>query len=293
VTEDETRRGETPRILLEAVRFRYPEAGVVALDDLSMTVDPGQVVGVIGRNGAGKSTLARLLVGLLRPTAGVVMIGDLDTRAHRVQRLAADIGYVFQNPGHQLVARTVAEELAFGPRNLGCTAEDVAARVRDAAAFFGLEDVLGSHPYRLVFPLRKLVGIAAVFTMRPGVFVLDEPTTGQDQRTVRVIERLIRRLAERGHTVICLTHDMPLVAGATDRVLVLSEGRLVADGPPRAVFADPVAMAGAGLVPPQVTTLSMQLPGRAGRPPALSVAELVAELRDGIAVPAGPLVRGS
>ena len=144
---------------------------------------------------------------------------------------------------------------------------------------FGLHDVLTTSPHRLPFPVRKLVGIASVLTMRPRVLVLDEPTTGQDVRTTRRIAELIGRQRAAGTTVVCASHDLSLVAAVADRVVVLRGGTVVADGPPRSVIADGEAMAAAGLTPPQITELSLAMPGRAGRPGALSVHELVEEVR--------------
>ncbi len=265
-------------ISIRDVRFVYRPPGLVALDGLSVEITAGSVVAVVGQNGAGKTTLAKLLNGLLRPALGSVIVDGLDTAKHPVQVLARHVGFVFQHPNHQLFARTVGDELAFGPRNLGCTTDEVAERVAEAVDEYGLADLLDRHPYRLSFPLRKLVSIASVVTMCPRVLVLDEPTTGQDHQTGDMIARRIQALRESGTTVVCVTHDMPLVAAVADRVLVLAAGRLVADGTPRAVFSDRASMAAAHLVPPQIARLSLEMPGRVGRPAALSVAELASEL---------------
>ncbi len=271
-------------ISLRDARYVYPHGRVVALDGLTVDVRPGAIVGVMGPNGSGKTTFSKLLNGLLRPTSGSVVVAGRDTAAHPVRALAAQVGYVFQNPNHQLFTPTVAEELAFGPRNIGCSPGDVAERVAEAVEFFGLEAILKVHPYRISFPLRKLVAIASIFTMRPRVFVLDEPTTGQDHRTTKVIDRLILKLGERGDTVICVSHDMPLIANVAERALVMAAGRLVADGTPRQVFSDRSVMERSQLTPPQISRLSARLPGRQDRPVALSVAELVGEVRDGRAM---------
>jgi len=265
---------------LHDARYVYAHGNVVALDGLTVRIGAGEVVGVMGQNGSGKTTFTKLLNGLLKPTSGAVVVDGLDTRQHSVQSMAAHVGYVFQNPNHQLFATTVAEELAFGPRNIGCTPEEVQERVEEAVAFFDLGAILPLHPYRISFPLRKLVGIASIFTMRPRVFVLDEPTTGQDHRTTSVIDRLIRRLGERGDTVICVSHDMPLIAHVTARAMVMWNGKLIADGTPREVFMDTSAMVRTHLTPPQITQLSTRMPGRASRPAVLSVAELVAEAQE-------------
>ena len=267
-----------PIVAVQDVRFAYG-TGVVALDGVSLEVERESVVGLIGANGSGKTTLGKHLNGLLRPSSGRVIVDGVDTSRRSIQALARTVGFVFQNPGHQLFARTVADELAYGPRNLGISPEEVDARVGSVAAALGLHDVLTTSPHRLPFPVRKLVGIASVLTMRPRVLVLDEPTTGQDERTTRRIAELIGRQRADGTTVVCASHDLSLVAAVADRVVVLRDGTVVADGPPRSVIADGEAMAAAGLTPPQITELSLAMPGRAGRPGALSVHELVEEVR--------------
>jgi energy-coupling factor transporter ATP-binding protein EcfA2 len=269
-----------PIAVIEDIRFSYGRReGVLALDGVSLELERGSVLGLIGGNGSGKTTLARHLNGLLRPSTGRVMVEGLDTARHDVRVLARHVGYVFQNPSHQLFARTVAEELAFGPRNLECSPEEVDGRVGAAAETLGLTDVLQAHPRRLPFPLRKLVAIAAVLTMRPSLLVLDEATIGQDDRMARRIADLIHELRDGGTTVVCATHDLALVAGVADRLVVLRDGRVVADDTPRTVLSDRALMAATGLTPPQITQLSLSMPDRVGRPAALSIDELVAEVR--------------
>ncbi|MES2210898.1 MAG: ABC transporter ATP-binding protein [Chloroflexota bacterium] len=271
--------GAGPILSVRNARYVYPRGDVVALEEISVDVPVGQSLGIVGQNGSGKTTLTKLMNGLLRPTSGSVIVDDLDTARHPVQVLAAHVGYVFQNPNHQLFAPTVADELAFGPRNIGVPEAEIAERVAEATEFFRLGDILTLHPYRISFPLRKLVGIASIFTMRPKVFILDEPTTGQDHRTTNTINRLIHELVDRGSTVICVAHDMPLLADVSERLIVMWNARLIADGTPREVFADRAVMERTHLAPPQITQFSMQLPGREGRAPALSLDELVAEYR--------------
>jgi energy-coupling factor transport system ATP-binding protein len=267
-----------PAISIEDVRYVYPDGGIVALDGVSLVVDRGSVVGLVGQNGSGKTTLAKHLNGLLRPTAGRVVVDGLDTSRHRVQVLAGHVGFAFQNPNHQLFARTVADELAYGPRNLGLPSTEVDARVMRIAATLGLT-TLAAHPYRLPFPMRKLVTVAAVLTMRPAILVLDEPTTGLDHRTSRRVLDLIRGLRDEGTTIVCVSHDLALFAEIADRIVVLDGGRVAADGRPREVLSDRAALAATGLRPPQITRLSLAMPDRAGRPGVLTVAELVTELR--------------
>ncbi len=249
-------------------------------------------VGIAGPNGSGKSTLARLMQGLLRPASGTVTVDGLDTARTPVRRLAAHAGYVAQNPNHQLFASTVAAEMAFGPRNLGLPAAEVDARVADAARRLGLEDVLDRHPYHLGRARRKLVTIASVLAMRTPVLILDEPSTAQDHRTSEIVGRLVRELRDAGTAVVCISHDVRLLADVADRLVVLDAGRTIADAAPRAVFADAAIMRRAGLRPPQVTRLALRLDGPARPWAALSVDEVAAALREGRArIPAADPAR--
>jgi energy-coupling factor transport system ATP-binding protein len=268
-----------PIVSVRGVSFAYARGASPVLDGIDLEVHAGEVVGIAGQNGSGKSTLAKLVNGLLRPTGGAVVVDGIATAGHSARTLAAHVGYAFQDPGHQLFARTVADELAFGPRNLGLPEAEVDARVADAARRLGLERVLDRHPRHLGPGERKLVAIGSVVTMQPPVLILDEPTTGQDHRTATSLAHLIVELRDGGTTVVCIAHDMPLLADVADRLVVLAGGRVVADAAPREVFADAGTMAAAGLAAPQVTRLSQRLPRSEGPWPALSVAELAGALR--------------
>jgi energy-coupling factor transport system ATP-binding protein len=277
-----------PAIEIRGVVYAYERGGPRAVDDVSLDVPSGQLVAVAGPNGSGKTTLARLLNGLLLPTAGTVVVDGLETARYPVRALAARVGFAFQDPNQQLFARTVAQELAFGPRNLGVGTDEVRARVAETAARLGLEPLLGEHPRRLGPGLRKLVSIAAVLTMRTPIVVLDEPTTGQDHRTAGSVVALVRELRAAGTTVVCVTHDTSFLAEVADRIVVLVGGRIVADGAPAAVFADERTLAAARLEPPQVARLARRL--GLGDGPVLSVDDLAASLRRAglVAPPATP-----
>src|SRR5262249_10946142 len=150
--------------------------------------------------------------GLLRPSSGKLLVMGDDSAGRPVYELAKHVGYVFQNPNHQLFSTSVRAELEFGPTNLGLPAGEVQKRVEDAIAFFDLAALLERHPYRLAFPLRKLVAMASIYSMGPQVFVLDEPTTGQDHEGFNIVRRLVGRLREQQKTVVIVSHDMALLA---------------------------------------------------------------------------------
>jgi energy-coupling factor transport system ATP-binding protein len=237
----------------------YPIGEVTAVKNVNLEISPGEIIGVIGQNGSGKTTLVKHFNGLLKPTKGSVMIGGNETTPLSIQELSSRVGYVYQNPNHQLFARTVEDELEFGPRNLGVSEEEIIERKEQAVEFFGIQDLRKLHPYRIGFPLRKLVGMATIYTMRPDVFILDEPTTGQDHITTRKVYRLIERLREEGATVLCVAHDMILLAEVVDRMLVMRGGELIADATPQEVFSDYELMSSTHLTPPQITELSLRL----------------------------------
>jgi energy-coupling factor transport system ATP-binding protein len=259
-------------------RYVYPTGNVVALGGVDLRVEQGEIIGIIGQNGSGKTTLTKLFNGLLKPTSGSVIINGIDAAKHTVQQMAAHVGYVFQNPNHQLFARTVQAELEFGPRNIGVPDDEIAVRVAEAVEFFGLQDVIEEHPYRVSFPIRKLVGIASIVAMRPSIIIFDEPSTGQDHNTTQIINDLMRRLREEGTTVVCVSHDMPLLADVVERVIVMKSTEIIADATPREVFADKALMARTNLQAPQVTEIALQTVVPLGGPVALTPAELAADI---------------
>lgn len=259
-------------------RYVYPNGQVVALDGVDLRVEHGEILGIIGQNGSGKTTLTKLFNGLLKPSSGRVVVNGIDTNGRSVQEMAAHVGYVFQNPNHQLFARTVQAELEFGARNLGVPEDEIAERVAQAVEFFGLREVIDEHPYRVSFPIRKLVGIASIVAMRPSIIIFDEPSTGQDHNTTQVINDLLRKLREQGTTVICVSHDMPLLADVVERVVVMKSAQVIADASPREVFADKALMARTNLQAPQITEIALQTVVPLGGPVALTPQELATDI---------------
>ena len=253
-----------PLVVVERVSFRYdedaaPDRRPFALRDVDLTLSRGEIVALIGRNGSGKTTLARHLNGLLKPVSGWVLVGGEDTRRTTVARLATRVGYAFQNPDHQLFAATVADDVGFGPRNLGLLPPAVERRVATALAALGLEAFAGHHPLLLGHGTRRLVALAGVLALGTDVLVLDEPTVGLDRRASERVLKVLHERRLQGGGALIITHDLALAAAHATRIALLCDGELIADGPPRAILTDAALLAQAGLAPPAVTRLARAL----------------------------------
>lgn len=245
-------------IEVSELTFRY-EDGTPALRGIDFVAEEGEFIALIGQNGAGKTTFAKALGGLLRPTTGRVVVDGIDTARKRViKELVRRIGYVFQNPDHQLFNNNVYDEIAYGPRNLGIDDPERDRIVREAAAVAGVRDALFTeHPFFLTKGLRQRVAIASTLAMRPKAIIVDEPTTGQDYRQSADIMNFLTRLwRDEGHTIIIVTHEMPIVAAYAQRVVALCEGRILLDGTTRNVFSRPEELRRTFVKPPQVTRLA-------------------------------------
>lgn len=272
-----------PAIELQSVTFFYtpsPEEASVsragpALQEVTLQVPTGQFVAIVGPNGSGKTTLARHLVGLLRAHKGKVVINGTPVGSRAVGDLAREVGYVFQNPDHQIFAATVRDEVAFGLRNQGLTGRGLAKRVDDALAAYGLADFAEVPPAVLGYGLRRLVTVASTWAMRPLIWVLDEPTTGLDARHIKTLIDSMTALNRAGHTIMLISHDLRLVAETAQRVVVLEKGKLVLDGSTRQIMAAADALARYDLRPPPITRLSAQLAPIGFPHPVLTVEEFL------------------
>lgn len=245
-------------IQIDNLHFTYP-SGVEALRGVSLTIEAGEQVAIVGQNGAGKTTLVRHLNGLLWPTSGTVRIGDWLTRDSSVAKLAARVGYVFQNPDDQLFKGHVRDEVKFGPTNLGFVPERVETLVDEALTLLELSEKAQVNPYDLTPTWRKRVAIAAILAMDTPIIVLDEPTTGQDHRSVQHLAGLIGHLRAQGKTVIAISHDIDFVAENFARIVVMGQGRVLLDGPAETVFTQEELLGSTYVQPPQLTRLASRL----------------------------------
>lgn len=262
----------TDALRLDAVTFAYGDTPV--LREVSLALAPGARVALLGRNGAGKSTLIRLVTGLLRPAAGAVWVGDWDTRDRTPEALAHRVGTLFQHADQQLFARTLREDVAFGPRALGYDAERCARLTARALDHLELTPLADQHPYDLPPPLRKLAALAGTLASEPRLLLLDEPTAGLDRALKERVGRAIAERAAGGAAVLVVTHDLAFAAETLDRALVLDGGRLVCDEPLHDLLGAPERLAPLGLMPPPLVALSLAvgLPGAPIRASAVAAA---------------------
>jgi len=251
---------KTGIITIESISFTYPPpTKVQALKNVSMNVEAGEFVALIGQNGSGKTTLAKCISGFLKPTKGTIRINGRDTRNMRTSELAQEVGYVFQNPDHQLFKESVYDEVAFGLRNIGTPREEIEKKVREVLERLHLWEFKGLHPFRLGKGQRQRVAISAILAMEPEILVIDEPTTGQDRKEARVIMDLTRDLNKEGVTALVITHAMNLVAEYTKRTVALCDGQVLIDGPTREVFRQIDLLSHTFVQPPQITMLGEAL----------------------------------
>ena len=245
-------------IEIKDLHHTYP-AGVKALNGITLSIETGEQVAIVGQNGAGKTTLVKHLNGLLQPTSGSVLIGDWDTTKYQVAKLATRVGYVFQNPDEQLFTKTVYQEVSFGPKNLGYESEKFEALVEDALKLTELTDQKETNPYDLSPTWRKMVALASIIAMDTPIIIFDEPTTGQDAANIARMADAIAILRERGKTIITITHDIDFCAENFERVIALSKGEVLLDGPANEVLGQEDILAQTYVDPPQLTRLGLRL----------------------------------
>jgi energy-coupling factor transport system ATP-binding protein len=237
-----------PILTFENVRYRYSTYSEEILHGISCQVRRGETIALLGPNGSGKTTLVKQALGLLRPGKGSVRLYGEDTRNLSVAELASRIGYVFQSPGAMLFAPTVRKEVGFGPENLRFSPERLNSSVRQAEKALNVAQFEERSPFSLSFGQQKRVAIASVLAMQGKILLLDEPTAGQDYRSYISFMEYLRSLPELD-ALLFITHDLDLALRFTQRVFLLKEGNLVADGPPLEVLADPALLESCNLRP--------------------------------------------
>jgi energy-coupling factor transport system ATP-binding protein len=241
-------------IEVKDVHFTYP-TGVKALKGVSLTIREGEFVAIMGSNGAGKTTLVKHFNGLLKPTSGEVFVDGVNTRKVSIASLSRKVGFVFQNPDHQLFCETAEEEIAFALRNFGFDGKTVESRVTWALNLLGLTQYRQTSPFMLSGGERKRLALASVLAWDPKVVVLDEPTIGQDYEQKERLRQFIVQLNAQGKTVIVVTHDVEFVADCAPRVVLMADGEIIADGEAKEILTDKELTFKASIVPPQITQI--------------------------------------
>ena len=242
------------------------QSGVKALDGVSLSVEKDELVGIVGENGAGKTTLAKHINGLLRPSVGSVTVDGIDTRQVSTARLARKVGIAFQNPDHQLFSDTVENEITFALKNFGFDGPLIEKRLDWALSFFGLGEYRKSSPLVLSGGEKKRLTLASILAWDPDMVVLDEPTVGQDAIQKEKLKEVIRMLHTTGKTIIIVSHDVEFLWTLQPRLLVMSQGRIVGDGPCSTLMQDSELLEGARVSPPQLVRLYEELGSKPERP---------------------------
>ena len=250
-------------VRFENVAFGY-ESGVEILHGIDLQINRGDVIAVLGPNGAGKTTFVKHAIGLLKPKSGKVLVGGRDTREASVAEIASMLGYVFQSPSHMLFAPTVREELAFGPTNMKHTEEQIELEVKEALKIVNLVEKEQDPPLALSFGQQKRVSIAAILAMRSRILVMDEPTAGQDyQNYMNFMDSILQMPAFEA--IIFITHDVDLAAIYANRVLIISDGKLIADGKPQDVLRDFDRLKANRIIPTSLLALNLKRLSATGR----------------------------
>jgi cobalt transport protein ATP-binding subunit len=245
-------------IEVDDVHFVY-QNNVEALKGVSLTIKDGEFVAIMGQNGAGKTTLVKHFNGLLKPTQGTVRVDGVDTKKTSIATLAKNVGFVFQNPDHQLFSETVEEEISFALKNFGFEEEVIEKRLDWALNLLGLTQYRKTSPFLLSGGERKRVALASVLAWDPQALVLDEPTIGQDHEQKERLRQFIVQMQAQRKTVVIVTHDVEFVAECNPRVLLMKEGKIVADGEGKEILTSPDVLAQSSIVLPQIAQIFTQL----------------------------------
>jgi energy-coupling factor transport system ATP-binding protein len=240
------------------VHYSYPNK-VEALKGVSLTIKDGEFIAIMGQNGAGKSTFVKHFNGLLKPSIGNVKVNNVETTKTSVATLSRNVGFVFQNPDHQLFSETVEDEVAFALKNFGFEKEVIEKRIDWALNLLSLTQYRKTSPFLLSGGERKRVALASVLAWDPETLVLDEPTIGQDHEQKEKLRQFILQMQTQGKTVVAVTHDVEFVAECNPRVVLMKEGKIVADGMGNDILTDPVLLEQASIVLPQIAQVFAKL----------------------------------
>ena len=243
---------------IENLEHIYPN-GKTAISGINLKVRQGEFLAILGHNGCGKTTLVKHINALLHPTNGKVNVCGMDTTRHSIFEIGKEIGYVFQNPDHQIFTETVFDEVAFSPRLRGVTEAEIKERVTESLHAVGLDGMEKADPFTLLKGDRQRVAVASVLSARPRVIILDEPTTGLDYAGQRRMMDLVKQLNENGHTIIIITHTMWVASEYAHKTAVLDNGKIALYGNTREVFSNESTLESFHLRPPHIVNLSSKM----------------------------------
>lgn len=238
--------------------FKYPN-GFKALNGVNLIIHSGEIVAIVGQNGSGKTTLVRHFNKLLKPSEGEIFVDGNPTKDRSIADVSRIVGYVFQNPNHQLFCKTVMDELEVGPNNFKLSKEIKEKNIKETIERLELDSIMDKHPLNLDYTSKKILSIASVLTFSPQVVIMDEPTGGLDEEGRKLLSKIIKILKQQGHTVIMISHDMDFVAENVERVIVMANGKILKDCLVHDTFNDIEMMKEANIEPPQITQLGYLL----------------------------------
>ena len=261
-------------IKVDKMTFGYPD-GTIAVDDVSLNIEKGEKVAIIGQNGAGKTTMVKTLNGLLKPTHGNVIIDEWNTKDYTTAKMSQKVGYVFQNPMNQIFHNKVYSEIEYGPKMLKYEKEEIKKLVDEAIKLTELEEYIEENPYNLPYSMRKFVTIASIIAMKTQVIIMDEPTAGQDLKGMKILKKVIDNLSSQGKTIITITHDMEFVVSNFDRIVVMANKKIIADGDKRDIFWNHDILEKSKVKQPYISDLAkdLNMPGN-----VLSIEDFIKEI---------------
>ena len=245
-------------ITVEDIHYVYPNQ-VKALKGVSLTINEGEFIAIMGQNGAGKTTLIKHFNGLLKPSQGTVRVNGVETKKSSVAALSRNVGFVFQNPDNQLFSETVEEEIAFALKNFGFEKDIIEKRITWALNLLSLTQYRKTSPFLLSGGERKRVALASVLAWDPETLILDEPTIGQDHEQKEKLRQFIMQMQTQKKTVVIVTHDVEFVAECNPRILLMKDGKIVADGIAKEILTNPDLLAASSIVLPQIAQIFAKL----------------------------------
>lgn len=250
-------------IEVKNISFSYPGSQVTAVEKVSMTIEKGERVAIIGQNGAGKSTTVKIINNIYKPVSGEILVDGIDTRKKTTAQIASHVGYVFQNPNDQIFNDDVVKEIEYVLRYWKLPEEEIVRRREEAIEITGIRDFLEVHPFDIPLPIRKFLTIAVVLALDPDYVILDEPTAGQDNWGRRQLRTVMDYLQEKGKAIITISHDMEFVAENFERVIVMAHKNVIADGDRREIFYRHDILEESRVKPPIAAHLAqkLELPG--------------------------------